>query len=276
MKSIFTENRTALITGASAGIGFELTKLLAGKLDALVVVARRTERLTQLKNDLQAQLPKLGVSVESADLSNPGGVENLLKRLDERRLGVDVLVNNAGLGEAELFERSPWSRIQQIVAVNVLAMLRLSHHLLPPMIRRGHGAILNIGSGAGYAAMPNAAVYTASKHFVRAFTESLRAQVAGTGIIVSEAAPGPVETEFDTVAGISGGATPAQGVFRIDAQECANDIVRQFEKGARIIFPGRNYRLMMKLQPLMPRRLVAGQVAQAAHKIREKTEKRAA
>jgi len=202
MKSIFTENRTALITGASAGIGFELTKLLAGKLDALVVVARRTERLTQLKNDLQAQLPKLGVSVESADLSNPGGVENLLKRLDERRLGVDVLVNNAGLGEAELFERSPWSRIQQIVAVNVLAMLRLSHHLLPPMIRRGHGAILNIGSGAGYAAMPNAAVYTASKHFVRAFTESLRAQLASTGITISEAAPGPVESEFDQAAGI--------------------------------------------------------------------------
>ena len=111
MKSIFTDNRSALITGASAGIGFELTKLLAHKLDSLVVVARRAERLTQLANELQTQLPKLRVAVESADLSNPDAVETLLRRLDEHRLAVDVLVNNAGLGEAELFERSPWSRI---------------------------------------------------------------------------------------------------------------------------------------------------------------------
>jgi len=205
MKSIFTENRTALITGASAGIGFELTKLLAHKLGALIVVARRVERLAQLANELQAQLPKLRVIVEAADLSDPDAVESLLRGLDAHGRTVDVLVNNAGLGEAELFERSPWSRIREIVAVNVLAMLRLSHHLLPPMISRGHGAILNVGSGAGYAAMPNAAVYTASKHFVRAFTESLRAQLAGTGVIVSEAAPGPVESEFDQAAGIEGG-----------------------------------------------------------------------
>jgi short-subunit dehydrogenase len=275
VKSIFSVNRTALITGASAGIGFELTKLLAHKLDALVVVARRVERLRQLATELEAQLPKLRVFVESADLSKPNAVENLLKRLDEHRLAVDVLVNNAGLGEAELFERSPWSRIQEIVALNVLAMLRLSHHLLPPMISRGHGAILNIGSGAGYAAMPNAAVYTASKHFVRAF-RSLQAQIIGTGVTLSEAAPGPVESEFDQVAGIQGGATSGQGIFRITAHECAADLVREFEKGSPVIFPGRNYRWLMKVQPLMPRRLIAQQMAQAARRIRDKADMRAA
>ena len=134
-----------------------------------------------------------------------------MRQLDARNLHVDVLVNNAGLGEPELFERSTWSRIRQIVEVNIVAMLRLSHHFLPAMISRGgHGAILNIGSGAGYAAMHNAAVYTASKHLVRAFTESLRAQLAGTGVTVSEAAPGPVESELDQVAGIEGGATPGK------------------------------------------------------------------
>jgi len=276
MKSIFTDNRSALITGASAGIGFELTKLLAHKLDSLVVVARRAERLTQLANELQTQLPKLRVVVESADLSNPDAVETLLRRLDEHRLAVDLLVNNAGLGEAELFERSPWSRIQQIIAVNLLAMLRLAHHLLPPMISRGHGAILNIGSGAGYAAMPNAAVYTASKHFVRAFTESLCAQLAGTGITISEAAPGPVESEFDQAAGIKSGATPGQGIFRITAKQCAADIVHQFEKASPVIFPGRNYGLLMKAQPLMPRRLISRQIAQAAREIRGRADKRAA
>jgi short-subunit dehydrogenase len=118
--------------------------------------------------------------------------------------------------------------------------------------------------------MPNAAVYTASKHFVRAFTESLRAQLAGTGITVSEAAPGPVESEFDQVAGIHGGATSGQGIFRISAQQCAADIVREFERGSPVIFPGRSYRWLMKAQPLMPRTLFAKQVAQAARKLRYK------
>src|SRR5437762_12724541 len=111
-------------------------------------------------------------------------------------------------------------------------MLRLSHHFLPAMNSRGHGAILNIGSGAGYAAVPNAAVYTASKHFVRAFTESLRPLLAGTGVTVPEAAPGPLESAFDQAAGIEGGAIPGQAIFRISAQECGADIVREFERGS--------------------------------------------
>jgi uncharacterized protein len=156
------------------------------------------------------------------------------------------------LGKSELFERSAWARIRQIVEVNIIAMLCLSHHLLPAMISRGHGAILNIGSGSGYAAMPNAAVYTASKHFVRAFTESLRAQLDGTGITVSEAASGPVDSEFDQVAGIEASATPSQNIFRISARECAADIVREFERGSAVIFPGRNYRWLMKVEPLVP------------------------
>jgi short-subunit dehydrogenase len=123
-----------------------------------------------------------------------------------------MLINNAGVGESELFERSSWSKIQQIIGVNIIAMLRLSHHLVPPMIRRGHGAILNIGSRAGYAAMSNAAVNTASKHFVRGFTESRRAPLASTGFTVSEQARGPVDSEFDEVAGIQGGATRGQGI----------------------------------------------------------------
>ena len=268
MQSIFTANRAALVTGASAGIGLEVARALAPKLDSLIVVARRLERLEQLAKELQSRFPALKIAIEAADLSVPEAVQSLLQQLEARSLEVDVLVNNAGLGESELFERSSWSRIHQIVEVNIVAMLRLSHHLLPAMISRGHGAILNIGSGAGYAAMPNAAVYTASKHFVRAFTESLRAQLAGTGITVSEAAPGPVESEFDQVAGIEEGATPGQSIFRITAQECAADIVREFERGSPVIFPGRNYRWLMKVQPLMPRRLLATQVAQAARKTR--------
>lgn len=273
MQPIFTRNKTALITGASAGIGLEIARALASKLNSLVIVARRIDRLQQLAGELQSQYPSLNVAIQTADLAEPSSVESLLGELGARDLDVDVLVNNAGLGEADLFERSAWSRISQIVQVNILALLRLTHHFLPAMISRGHGAILNIGSGAGYAAMPNAAVYTASKHFVRAFTESLRAQVAGTGVIVSEAAPGPVESEFAQVAGIEGGATRGESIFRITSQECARDIVRNFEDGAPVIFPGRSYRLLMKM-PVMPRRMIGKQLAQAARRIRERADRR--
>jgi len=268
MQSIFKVNRIALVTGASAGIGLELSRALAPKLGALILVARRLERLEQAAEELKSRFPALNIAIHAADLSEPEAVVELLRQLQAGRVEVDVLVNNAGLGESGLFERSSWTRIQQIVEVNIVALLRLSHHFLPGMIGRGHGAILNVGSGAGYAAMPNAAVYTASKHFVRAFTESLRAQLAGTGVTVSEAAPGPVESEFDRVAGIEEGATPGQSIFRITAQECAADIVRRFERGSPVIFPGRNYHWLMKVQPLMPRRLVATQVTQAARKVR--------
>ena len=136
------------------------------------------------------------------------------------------------------------------------------------MVNRGHGAILNLGSGAGYAAMSNAAVYTASKNFVRAFSESLRAELAGTGVVVSEAAPGPVATEFDQIAGVQGEPMPAGSALRISPEECAADIVRAFEKGAPVIFPGKAYGWLMKARPLMPRRLLAMQLARAARKMR--------
>jgi short-subunit dehydrogenase len=268
MQTIFATNRIALVTGASAGIGLELAGALAPKLDSLILVARRLDRLEKTAAELQARFPALKIMIEAADLSDPKAIQDLLQKLETRSPQVDVLVNNAGLGESELFEKSEWSRINQILQVNIAAMLRLTHHFLPAMVGRGHGAVLNIGSGAGYAVMPNAAVYTASKHFVRAFTESLRAQLTGTGIVISEAAPGPVESEFDQVAGIEGGAIPGQGVLRISAQECAADIVREFEKGSPVIFPGRNYRWLMKVQPLLPRRLMAKQLAQAARKLR--------
>lgn len=269
MESIFVRNRTALVTGASSGIGLELAKALAPKLERVILVARRLERLNEAAESIRARSPSIDVAVFVADLAVTDDVERLTQSLRGKGVNIDVLVNNAGSGEAELFEKSPWSRIEAMVNVNILATLRLTHDLLPDMIARGHGAILNIGSGAGYAAMPNAAVYTASKHFVRAFTQSLRAQLTSTGVVVSEAAPGPVNSEFDRVAGIEdGGATPGQRMFRISAEDCAKDIIQAFETAAPVIYPGWNYRWLMKVQPLMPRRLLDAQLSQAALKLR--------
>src|SRR6266496_2715567 len=112
MQSIFTANRTALVTGASAGIGLELAKAFAPKLDSLIIVARRIERLERIAKELQSRYLKLNIAIEAADLSDPQAVQGLLQQLETRRLDVDVLVNNAGLGESELFERSPWNRTE--------------------------------------------------------------------------------------------------------------------------------------------------------------------
>ncbi|HEX8806979.1 MAG TPA: SDR family oxidoreductase [Candidatus Aquilonibacter sp.] len=259
-----------MITGASAGIGSELARAVAPKVRRLVLVARRTDRLEELANELR-DASKVEVFTAAVDVTSPDGVETMLSDLDRNGVAVDILVNNAGVGEAELFERSPWSRIEGIVDVNITALLRLTRQLLPPMVARGHGAILNIGSGAGYAAMPNAAVYTASKHFVRAFTESLRAQLDGTGVFVCEAAPGPVESEFDRVAGIEGGATPGQRALRISSHECAADIVRQFERKTPTIFPGRNHRRLMRLAAIVPRSVFVGQLVKEARRLRAPT-----
>jgi short-subunit dehydrogenase len=106
-QSIFTTNRSALATGASAGIGLELAKALAPKLNSLIVVARRVERLEQVARELRSRFPTLNVAIQVADLSDPEAVEGLLQQLEASRLEVDMLVNNAGLGESELFETSP-------------------------------------------------------------------------------------------------------------------------------------------------------------------------
>lgn len=270
MESIFVRNRTALVTGASSGIGLELAKVMALKLERVILVARRLERLNEAAEIIRARASSVDVVVHAADLSAIDDMERLMQSLRDKGMDVDILVNNAGSGEAELFEATAWNRIDAMINVNIIAMLRLTHDLLPGMIARGHGAILNIGSGAGYAAMPNAAVYTAGKHFVRAFTQSLRAQMTGTGVIVSEAAPGPVDSEFDRAAGIEGGATPGQSIFRISAENCAKDIIQAFETGSPVIYPGRNYRWLMKVQPLMPRRLLDAQLSQAAAKLRQR------
>src|SRR5215471_1899396 len=103
MQSVFTVNKTALVTGASAGIGLELARALGAKLSSLIVVARRTDRLEQLAKELQSRYPVLKVAIEAADLSDPDAVQNLMQRLDEGGQNVDILVNNAGLGESELF-----------------------------------------------------------------------------------------------------------------------------------------------------------------------------
>lgn len=261
---------TVLVTGASSGIGRELALQLAARAKTLVLVARRTERLEQLRASLVGGHPQLQVAVLGADLSDEADVDRLTGGELEKQAGaVDILVNNAGVGNQMLFDRADWQRTRQVLATNVLAVAQLTAALVPPMVARGRGGVLNIGSGAGLTVMPASAAYCGSKHFIDGFTEALRADLSGTGVVVTQVCPGPVDSEFDKVAGTEGGMAGGPPQFlRITAAECARQAVAGFERGEALVFPGRAYRAAMTMLPLMPRRLQRRQASHSAVQIR--------
>jgi len=260
---------TVLITGASAGIGHALALEFGARAETLVLVARRLERLEKLRDELLGRYPELQVVVLAADLSDEHEIERLLAKVSEQAGAVDVLVNNAGSGDSVLFDRSDWKRTRQVLRTNISGVAQLASALVPGMVKRGRGGVLNIGSGAGLTVLPNAAAYVGSKHFVAGFSEALRADLSGTGVTVTQVCPGPVESEFDQVAGSPGGmiGTPPR-FFRITATQCAREALAGFERGEPRIFPGRAYRFVMKMLPLFPMWMRRKQAANIAGQLR--------
>ncbi len=258
-----------LITGASSGIGRELALEFGARAETLVLPARRLDRLERLREELLGRYPRLKVVVLAADLSDEHETERLLARVSEQAGAVDVLVNNAGLGDSGLFDRAEWTRTRQILRTNIFAVAKLTSALVPGMVQRRRGGVLNIGSGAGLTVLPNAAAYVASKHFVAGFSEALRADLSGTGVRVTQVCPGPVESEFDQVSGSPGGmvGAPPQ-FFRISATQCAREALAGFERGEARVFPGRAYRFVMRVLPLLPLWLRRKQAAHAAAQLR--------
>ena len=257
---------TVLITGASSGIGRELAVALAARAKALVLLARRTALLEELGAELRARYPGLDAMVLRADLSDEADVERVVGGVRERVGAVDILVNNAGVGDQALFDRAEWDRTRQVLRTNVFAVAQLTQLLVPSMVARGRGGVLNIGSGAGLAVMPAGAAYCASKHFIDGFSEALRADLSGTGVVVTQVCPGPVESGFDEAAGAAGGI--AGGPPNFSASRCAKDALSGFDRGAALVFPGRAYRIVMAMLPFLPRRLQCGRAATAAGRLR--------
>src|SRR3954452_10635811 len=197
-----TRRPVALVTGASSGIGLELAKLAARDGHDLVLVARSADKLAGLAEELTSEH---GVDVRQivADLAEPGGVRTVLERLGGTH--VDVLVNNAGVGGQGRFavERDLADDLAMI-QLNVSALVELTGHLLPPMVERGRGAVLNLASTAGFTPGPLQAVYFASKAFVRSFSEALTEECRNTGVRVTALCPGPVDTGFAAASGLEG------------------------------------------------------------------------
>ena len=260
---------TVLITGASAGIGRELALLVAPRAGALILLARRAERLNELRAGLLESHPRLRVLALPVDLSDENDVDRALAEVRQQVGVVDVLINNAGVGDQGLSDQADWARVRTLLHTNVLAVAHLTTALVPSMVERRRGGVLNMGSGAGLTIMPASSAYSASKHFMDGFSEALRADLAGTGVVVTQVCPGPVDSEFDQVAGSAGGMTGGPPQFlRISATQCAQEALAGFDRGAPLVFPGRSYRMMMWSLPLLPRKLVRRRAARVALQVR--------
>lgn len=190
----------ALVTGASAGIGTELARLFAQDRRSLVLVARRRDRLETLAEELRGRGAP-SVLIVAEDLSDRGAPARIEAVVAEAGVELDALVNNAGFGSNGAFATLDGAKELEMVQVNVTAIVDLTHRFLPGMLQRGRGRILNVGSTAGFQPGPFMATYYATKAFVNTFTEGLAYELRGTGVTATVSCPGPVATEFASVAG---------------------------------------------------------------------------
>jgi uncharacterized protein len=247
------DNCSALITGASAGLGREFARQLAGRARSLVLVARREQRLNELRDELMQQNPNLFVHTHRTDLANPSELEELITWLECEKIDVDFLVNNAGLGDLGPFATSDLSRNEQIMLVNMVALTSLTRRLLPEMIARKRGAILNVSSSAGFLPIPGFAIYAATKAYVTSFSEALRAELRGTGVSVCALCLGPVHTEFQEVAKRPGGQSESGPEFvHVSVGQAVRDALAAVESDRPLVIPGLAMKLGMFLVRITP------------------------
>ncbi len=242
---------TALITGASAGIGREFATSLAASGHDLVLVARDSTRLEALADELRAGH---GVEVEvlPADLSDRAALETVAARLRDGAHPVDLLVNNAGFGLRGRFLANDLDEEERLFDVLARAVLVLSHAAARGMLERDRGAIVNVSSVAGFLA---SGTYSAAKSYVTVFTEGLAGELAGTGVTATALCPGFTSTEFQQRAGIS---TPGPAFLWLDPVDLVRDCLADVRRGRVVSVPGAPYKAAVALLRIVPRSLVRG------------------
>ncbi len=259
--------KTALVTGASAGLGREMARILARDVDTLVLTARRQDRLDELAAELRQFRSDLRVHVRAFDLNHRDTIGVMLDALEHDGVKIDILINNAGYGVYGLFEKADWSKLEGMLELNMISATFLLHRLIPGMVKRGFGAILNVGSTAGMVEMPGFAGYGATKAYLNHLSEALRGELAGTGVVVTALCPGPVETEFQGIAGTDKrGKLPA--LIHVEAVDCAEQAITALKKGRARVIPG-----VLGAVPLggMPRVLTRPLFARAGKKLRQES-----
>lgn len=248
------DNCVALITGASAGIGREFARLLAPRAKAVALIARRVDKLQELSDELKRINPNLRVHLRTLDLNQREQIAALPLWLKENDIFVDLLINNAGLGDMGAFAASDPERIQQMLNVNISALTQLTRLLVPEMMTRKRGGILNVSSSAGFVPIAGFAVYAATKVYVNSFSEALLAEVAGSGISVCSLCPGPVHTEFSEVAQRPGGPPQAGApeFVYVSARDVAAAGLDGIENDRPLVIPGGVMKVAMFITRLMP------------------------
>jgi hypothetical protein len=227
---------TALVTGASSGIGAALARLLAASGFELVLVARREDRLVELRDDL-AKRHGTRSTVLVSDLGQYTAPADLVARLDSLGIRVSVLVNNAGFGLYGPFAATSWDSELQMLQVNIVALTALTKLLLPGMLARRDGRILNVASTAAFQPGPLMAVYYASKAYVLSFSEALANEVKGTGVTVTALCPGPTASEFQGTARLE-----KSRLVRLVRLQTTEQVARAgyegLMKGKAVVIPG--------------------------------------
>ena len=245
--------KTALITGASSGIGLELARLFARDGYRLVLVARNRGALRALGDELQAQYG-IDVRISPKDLAHPASPVELYQELQEAGIVLDVLVNNAGFGGRGPFLKTDWNNEAEMMQVNMVALTHLTKLFLP-QIRAREGKVMNVASVAAFLPGPFMAIYYATKAFVLSFSEALAEEMNGTGVTVTCLCPGPVDTAFQERAG-----TTATGLARspllVDVREVARAGYDGMKQGKRLVIPGWKNRALIESLRVSPRSTV--------------------
>ena len=243
---------TALVTGASTGIGLELARVLAGNGHPLVIAARDREKLQALAAQLQTEYG-ISVSVFAKDLSQPGAAEALWSELSDSNISIGILVNNAGVGAYGEFQNEPLQDLERMQMLNVVALTTLTRLALPQMLAGKHGRILNVASVVGYQpGGPRMAVYYATKSYVLSFSKGLARELDGSGVSVTALCPGLTKSSFEQRAGASGTA-----LYKFFPQMNAKDVAiagyRGMMRGRKTVLPGIATKMMAFAGELPPR-----------------------
>ena len=238
---------TVVVTGASSGIGAELARDLARRGYGVTLVARRVEKLQELADEL-SRAHKVETHVESADLQDRAARDRLADTLADR--DVAGLINNAGYGDTGAFVDRDLDWLQGMVQLNCQALLHLTGRIVPRLVERGSGAVLNLASLASCQPIPNMATYAATKAFVLSFSEALHTELAGTGVSVTAIQPGPVKTEFWEVAGDKG-SNP--GAAFLPAEHVARQAIEGMITGRRTVVPSMKWKAAAVTGRFVPR-----------------------
>jgi uncharacterized protein len=245
--------KSVLITGASGGIGYELSRLFAKDGYRIVMVARSMKKLKEKAISLQKEFNSDVITIGS-DLSEPRSAENVYKKLKHKSVNIDVLVNNAGIGVFGHFSQTDAKSELQMMQLNMVSLTELTKLFLPDMIKRREGKILNVASTAAFQPGPKMAVYYASKAYVLSFSEAISNELNGTGVSVTALCPGPTRTAFFGKADMEKSIL-ASKLFTMDVKKVADSGYKGLMKGRRMVVPGINNKLFYILVRLVPRNI---------------------